>query len=126
MLTCFTGLTIVSLAGCEKQEDSSSELLEEARSSGRPTLIQFGVTTPSCYPCIAMKVVLDEITKEYKDEIEVILIDVEDNKELSREFEVLMIPTQVLFNFLGEEIFRNTGYLGKDEIIFQLSKIGLE
>ena len=126
LLIFITGLAIVLLAGCEKQEDSSSELLEKARASGRPTLIQFGVATPSCYPCIAMKVVLDEIMEEYKDEIEVILIDVEDNKELSREFEVMMIPTQVLFNFSGEEVFRNTGYLGKDEVIFQLSKIGLE
>lgn len=120
------GLSVVSLAGCAKQEDSSSELLEEARASGKPTLIQFGVSTAVCYPCIAMKVVLDEITEEYKDEINVILIDVEVEKALTGEFKVMMIPTQVLFNFSGEEVFRHSGYLGKDEIIIQLKEIGLE
>lgn len=89
-------------------------------------LLQFGVSTPSCYPCIAMKVVLDEISEDYGDEINVILIDVEENKVLSREFEVMIIPTQVLFDFTGEEVFRHSGYLGKDEIISKLESIELE
>ena len=125
-LICITGLTILMLAGCEKQEDSSSDLLEEAGSSGRPTLIQFGTAAGVCYPCIAMKVVLDEITEDYGDKINVIFIDVDADRELTREFGVMMIPTQIFLDFSGEEVFRHTGYLGKDEISIQFREMGLE
>jgi peptidylprolyl isomerase len=104
--------------------DLASIPLEEALSSGKPTLADFGCAT--CAPCIAMKPVLEELAVEYKDKLNVVIADVFEHRDLANQYGIMLIPTQIVFDSKGKEITRHIGFWPKEEIIAQLEKMGIE
>lgn len=106
------------------QLGSASISLEQALSSGKPTLAEFGSKT--CVPCKMMKPVLDELAVEYQDKLNVVIIEVYEQKELTRYYRIMTIPTQIVFDGNGKEITRHLGFWSKAEIVAQLKKMGIE
>jgi len=102
----------------------TSMTLSEALSSGRVTLAEFGSDT--CAPCRQMKPILEDLAVIYEGKANIILIDVYDNMELTRQYEIMGIPTQILFDIYGREITRHTGYWAKEDIIAQLKEMGID
>ena len=120
MLTCFAFL----LSGCGENTDLTSTSLKQAISNGKPTLAEFGRGV--CIPCKEMKPILEELSVEYKGELNVVIVEVDDNVELTRQFGIMMIPTQIFLDSDGKEVFRHVGFYPKEEIIVQLSKMGIK
>jgi len=104
--------------------DLASIPLEEALSSGKPTLAEFGWKT--CIPCKAMKPILEELAIEYEGKLNVVIIEVYEQRELTNQYRIMAIPTQIVFDSSGKEITRHTGFWAKEEIITQLKKMGIE
>ncbi len=75
------------------------------------TLVDLGAK--SCIPCKAMAPILEELKKEYKGRAEVIFIDIRQNPGEAKKFKVSIIPTQILYNRNGKEVFRHMGFLDK-------------
>ena len=120
MLICFSLL----LPGCGENTDLTSISLEQAISNGKPTLAEFGRGV--CIPCKEMKPILEELSVEYKGELNVVIVEIDDNVDLTRQFGIMMIPTQIFLDSGGEEVFRHIGFYPKEEIIAQLEKMGIE
>lgn len=120
MLICFSFL----LPGCGENTDLTSISLKQAISNGKPTLAEFGRGV--CIPCKEMKPILEELSVEYKGELNVVIVEVDDNVDLTRQFGIMMIPTQIFLDSEGEEVFRHIGFYPKEEIIAQLEKMGIE
>ena len=120
MLICFSLL----LPGCGENTDLTSTSLKQAISNGKPTLAEFGRGV--CIPCKEMKPILEELSVEYKGELNVVIVEVDDNVDLTRQFGIMMIPTQIFLDSEGEEVFRHIGFYPKEEIIAQLEKMGIE
>jgi len=120
ILTCFSFL----LLGCSENTDLTSTSLEQAISNGKPTLAEFG--RGICIPCKEMKPILEELSVEYKGELNVVIVEVDDNIELTRQFAIMMIPTQIFLDSEGKEVFRHIGFYPKEEIIAQLEKMGIK
>ena len=120
MLVCFSLL----LPGCDANTDLTSTSLEQAISNGKPTLAEFGRGV--CIPCKEMKPILEELSVEYKGKLNVVIVEVDDNIDLPRQFGIMMIPTQIFLDSEGEEVFRHIGFYPKEEIIAQLEKMGIE
>ncbi|MFC2005422.1 thioredoxin family protein [Chloroflexota bacterium] len=120
MLTCFSFL----LSGCGKNNDLTSTSLKQAVSNGKPTLAEFG--RGICIPCKEMKPILEELSIEYKGKLNVVIVEVDDNVDLTRQFGIMMIPTQIFLDSDGEEVFRHVGFYPKEEIIVQLKKMRIE
>ena len=120
MLTCFSFL----LLGCGENTDLTSTSLKQAVSNGKPTLAEFG--RGICIPCKEMKPILEELSVEYKGELNVVIVEVDDNVDLTRQFGIMMIPTQIFLDSDGEEVFRHVGFYPKEEIIVQLKKMRIE
>ena len=120
MLVCFSLL----LLGCGENTDLTSTSLEQVISNGKPTLAEFGRGV--CIPCKEMKPILEELSVEYKGELNVVIVEVDDNVDLTRQFGIMMIPTQIFLDSDGEEVFRHIGFYPKEEIIAQLEKMGIE
>ncbi|MFC2016138.1 thioredoxin family protein [Chloroflexota bacterium] len=120
MLTCFSFL----LSGCGENNDLTSTSLKQAVSNGKPTLAEFG--RGICIPCKEMKPILEELSIEYKGKLNVVIVEVDDNVDLTRQFGIMMIPTQIFLDSDGEEVFRHVGFYPKEEIIVQLKKMGIE
>jgi thioredoxin 1 len=81
------------------------------------TFLEFGAK--GCSGCRHMEPILAEIKKEYPDKINVIFHNLTTPEGLkhSKAFRMLMIPSQVILNRQGKEIFRHTGTIEKDELL---------
>lgn len=97
--------------------------LEQALSSGLPTLAEFGWRT--CIPCKEMKPILEELAVEYQGKLNVVIVEVYEHEDQTRQYEIMTIPTQILFDSKGKEVIRHVGLWAKKDIITQLKKMGV-
>jgi len=111
-------------AGNQSNLDLTSIPLEQALSSGKPTLAEFGRGV--CAPCKAMKPILEELAVEYKDKLNVVIVEIDEHPDLTNQYRIMAIPTQILFDSSGKEIARHMGFCAKEEIIAQLQKMGID
>ena len=115
------------LAGCQLPTplpSLTSVPLEQALSSGKPTLAEFG--RGICIPCKAMKPILEELAAEYEGKLNVVIVEIDDHMDQTKQYGIMAIPTQIFFDSNGNEQIRHMGFLPKEEIITQLKKIGIE
>ena len=104
--------------------DLASIPLEQALSSGLPTLAEFG--RGICVPCKAMKPILEELATEYEGKLNVVIVEIDDHMDQAQDYGIMAIPTQIFFDSSGQEITSHTGFYAKDDIIAQLKKMGVE
>ena len=104
--------------------DLASITLPKALTNGKPTLAEFGRGT--CIPCKEMKPILENLAVEYQDRLNVSIVSVDDYRELTNYYRIMAIPTQIGFDSSGKEVFRHVGFWPKDQIIAQLSKLGIK
>jgi thioredoxin 1 len=55
---------------------------------------------------------LEELSDEYADDVTIVKMNVDDNKEVPMNYQVMSIPTTVMIKN-GEEIGRQIGFAGK-------------
>jgi len=104
--------------------DLTSMPLEQALENGLPTIADFGRGT--CIPCKQMKPILEDLAKEYEGKVNVLIISVDEYSDLTRQHEIMAIPTQIFFNSNGQEIDRHVGFFAREDIIAQLQTMGIE
>ena len=72
-----------------------------------------------CGPCKMIAPVLDEIAKDHAGKLRIGKINIDENLELARRFEVMSIPTLILFKD-GEQQLRIIGAKGKGQLLQEL------
>ena len=103
--------------------DLASIPLERSLKNGKPTLAEFGWKT--CIPCKEMKPILEGLAIEYEGKLNVVIVEVYDHMDLTRQYQIMAIPTQIFFDNSGREMTRHVGFWPKEEIIAQLGKSGI-
>lgn len=76
------------------------------------TLVDFWASW--CGPCRMLSPVVDEVAEEL-DGIKVGKVNVDEQQELAREFQIMSIPTLVVLKD-GKEVKRSLGYIPKEDI----------
>ena len=104
--------------------DLTSITLPQALTNGKPTLAEFGRGT--CVPCKEMKPILENLAVEYQGKLNVSIVSVDTFRDLTNYYGIMAIPTQIVFDSNGKELFRHVGFWPKDEIIAQLGKLGIK
>lgn len=89
-----------------------------------PRLVDLGASR--CIPCRMMTPVLDELSKEYAGQMDVVFIDVWQNRDEGERYGVRAIPTQIFYGADGKELFRHEGYYPKAEILAKWKDLGVE
>ncbi len=87
-----------------------------------PRLVDVGAD--KCIPCIKMAPVLDQLREDLTGKLEVVFIDAWKSREEAASFGVKMIPTQIFFAADGRELFRHTGFYGREEILAKWRELG--
>ena len=85
---------------------------EEVLKSEIPVMVDFNAGW--CGPCKAMRPLLDELA-ENNAKYKIVSVDIDEEDELTEEYEVTSIPCLVIFRD-GKEIGRSVGLIPKDSI----------
>ena len=99
-------------------EVSDASFSAEVLSSNKPVLVDFWATW--CGPCKMVAPVLEEIATERAEQLIVAKLDVDANPETARDFQVVSIPTMILFKD-GQPVKRIVGAKGKAALLRELS-----
>ena len=93
---------------------SSENFKEEVLNSEKPVLVDFYADW--CGPCNAMAPVIEELAKELDGKVKVGKINVDENSDIAVEYNVMSIPTLIIFKN-GKEEKRLVGLRDKEELL---------
>src|SRR5215472_15233101 len=91
---------------------------ETIRSADKPVLVDF--TASWCGPCQQIAPILEELASEQADKFSVVKIDVDENPQTTRRYDVMSMPTLILFKD-GEPERRLVGARGKHALLEHLA-----
>ena len=98
---------------------SDESFEEEVLQSERPVLIDYWAEW--CGPCKMIAPILEEIADEQDGVLRIAKVDVDKAPDLARRFEVMSIPTLIVFNE-GMPAKRLVGAKGKHQLLDELSE----
>jgi thioredoxin 1 len=101
-------------------EVTDASFSTDVLSSNTPVLVDFWATW--CGPCKMVAPVLEEIATERAGHLTVAKLDVDANPETARDFQVVSIPTMILFKS-GQPVKRIVGAKGKAALLRELSDV---
>jgi len=90
------------------------------------TFLEIG--SKGCSACKKMESVMTDIQQKYPDKVNVVFINIlkQKSQDIMKYYGVAIIPTQILLDRSGKEIFRHTGYISTDELSKKLLSFGIK
>lgn len=82
--------------------------------SKNPVLVDFFADW--CTPCKIMAPILEEIANEYKNEVTVLKINIDENPDISQKYDIMSVPTIIMFKD-GIPTKTSVGIAAKEKII---------
>ena len=97
-------------------QDWDTEVLQ----SDKPVLIDLWAEW--CGPCRMVSPIVEEIAEERADGLKVMKLNVDENPDTARRYQVMSIPT-LLFIKDGQEVKRVVGAKGKGQLLAEVDQV---
>jgi thioredoxin 1 len=123
-LAISTGFVCLFLTAALASGENDPQDFSLVPEKGVVTMVDLGAK--ACIPCKMMAPVLDKLETVYAGRAAITFIDVRKHREQAKRFRIRAIPTQIFFGKDGVEVYRHVGFLGEQEIIAQLKKMGVD
>lgn len=107
-----------------KAEKTDVDSKKSTMTENLPKLVDLGAG--KCIPCKMMAPMLEEIKKEYAGKLEVFFIDVWENPDEAKKYNIKMIPTQIFYDASGKELSRHEGFFSKEDILAKWKELGID
>ena len=126
LLIIITSMLVMSCSNdspSKKTEDNTPEIGNSIEI--KVTFIELG--SVKCVPCKMMQPIMEDIKKEYKDQVKVIFYDVwtESGRPYAQKYQIRVIPTQVFLDKDGTEYYRHEGFFPKEDLMKILKMKGV-
>ena len=105
----------------EENIKNSEEVVGKLPSNGKPTLIDFSATW--CGPCKIMKPVFNDLEDTYDDRMNFVNIDIDENPELSRRYNINAVPTFIFLDKNGNVVVTMEGAMEQSVLENQINKM---
>ncbi|CAN5759522.1 thioredoxin [soil metagenome] len=96
---------------------NQTNFAEEIATAEKPVVVDFWAEW--CGPCKMLAPILDEVAGENEDKITVVKVNVDENPDLARQFDIMSIPTLIVFKD-GQPAHRFQGASGKAGLLQNL------
>ncbi len=96
---------------------TQSNFAEQIATADKPVVVDFWAEW--CGPCKMLAPILDEVAGEHADKISVAKVNVDENPDLARQFDIMSIPTLIVFKD-GQPAHRFQGASGKAGLLQKL------
>lgn len=105
--------SLESMADDGMLKETKFEYVEMSIGKGKPYFLEVGAE--SCRSCQIMSSMLYKVTQKHP-EYNIHFINVKKERAVANYLEVRMIPTQIIYDAKGEEVYRHIGVLGTQEL----------
>lgn len=93
---------------------SEGNFEQEVLKAEEPVLVDF--TAVWCGPCKLLAPIVQELSGEWAGKVKVVKLDVDDNPGLASDYQVMGVPTLMLF-VKGQPRHRITGFKPKEKVV---------
>ncbi len=121
-LLLFSAVLLLCLVACNQAESTSLTGDPQAGVKTLPKLVDVGAD--KCIPCIKMAPILEALKNDFSGRMDVEFVDAWKRREDAARYEVQMIPTQIFYDAKGKELYRHTGFYGRDDILGKWRELG--
>ncbi|MFT7005425.1 MAG: thioredoxin 1 [Sulfurimonas sp.] len=111
--TLLTFFAFEAMASEHMLKESQYEYVKESVGKGQPYFLEVG--SDSCRSCQVMSAKLYEVTLK-NPEFNIHFINVKKDRDAAHQLEIRMIPTQIIYDEKGKEVYRHIGILETDEL----------
>ena len=94
---------------------------DTASAPGRPALYEFGAG--NCFSCKEMEKVMAALKPVYSSQVEFRMVYADKEKDLFKQYKIMLIPTQVFLDASGKEVARHIGALTREEVVKRLKDL---
>ncbi len=124
LAAAFSGLVGVVLFSRWRSHSMAGQLPGiEVIGGGVPIVVQFGAHW--CPPCRKQLPIMAALSKE-GHAFQVAFVDVDENPQAARRYDIDPIPTLIFFGRNGKELYRHTGFWSQEAILAKWEELGVK
>jgi len=106
-------LSLDAIANEHMLKETQYKYVEQSIGKGKPYFLELG--SDSCYSCKVMGELLYKVSQKHP-EYNIYFINVKKERDVALQLEIRMIPTQIIYDKNGKEVYRHIGLLREAEL----------